>query len=187
MIQGDVSTDSGRVALFNYVSEHHKDLNIVFHNAAVGEFTSIDDPRFWEKSKQETETNVMGPIHLTHLFLPHLKSKPNSLIATVTSMAAFVPIKEFSNYGATKAAIHYFTQALRYAVRGTSVAVAEIIPGPVITDMLPAAMSSIITVTSESYAAYVIAQLEAGHTEITTPLDGLKSRYSFEDVSRLEY
>jgi uncharacterized oxidoreductase len=54
---------------------------------------------------------------------------------TVTSGLAFVPIYPNASYCATKAAIHSWTQSLRYQLRDTSVEVIEIVPPYVQTEL----------------------------------------------------
>lgn len=72
-------------------------------------------------------TNLLGPIRLTAL-LPHLLSRPRATVINVSSGLAFVPRADTPVYSASKAAIHSWTQSLRYQLRDSSLQVLELIP-----------------------------------------------------------
>ena len=55
---------------------------------------------------------------------------------TVSSGLAFVPMAMTPTYCATKAAIHSYTQSLRYQLKGTSVEVLELVPPYVQTRLM---------------------------------------------------
>src|SRR5208282_6267324 len=57
-------------------------------------------------------------------------------IMTVSSGLAFVPLAMTPTYCATKAAIHSYTQSLRYQLQHTSMEVLELIPPYVQTELL---------------------------------------------------
>jgi uncharacterized oxidoreductase len=81
-------------------------------------------------------TNLLGPIRLTAALLPLLRKQPRSAIMNVSSGLAFVPLALTPTYCATKAAIHSYTQSLRYQLRGSATEVLELIPPYVATDLL---------------------------------------------------
>lgn len=73
-------------------------------------------------------TNLLGPLRLTAALLPHLQKQLRATIMTVSSGLAFVPLAMTLTYCATKAAIHPYTQSLRYQLRSTNIEVIELIP-----------------------------------------------------------
>lgn len=81
-------------------------------------------------------TNLLGSIRLLTPLLPVLVSKPLAAIMTVSSELAFVPLAQTPTYCATKAAIHSYSQSLRYQLRHTPVEVRELIPPYVQTELL---------------------------------------------------
>ncbi len=64
-------------------------------------------------------------MRLTAALLPTLMAQPYAAILNLSSALAFVPQAVTPTYCATKAAIHSYTQSMRYQLRKTSV---EVIP-----------------------------------------------------------
>ena len=109
-------------------------LNAVVHNAGVMRDEDLRDGSL-EVAEATISTNLLGPIRLNAALLPHLLAQPRATVLTVTSGIAFVPKAGNPSYGATKAAIHSYTQALRFQLRGTGVQVIELIPPFVQTEL----------------------------------------------------
>jgi uncharacterized oxidoreductase len=97
----------------------------------------LGDPVDLAVAEATVTTNLLGPIRLTAALLPHLRKQPASTVMTVSSGLAFVPAARAPAYCATKAAIHSYTQSLRFQLRDTSVQVIELVPPLVATDLQP--------------------------------------------------
>lgn len=82
------------------------------------------------------QINFMGTVQLTKAFLPHLLQRPEAHIANVSSMGGFIPFPGQSFYGASKAAVKLFTEALYAELQGTQVGVSIIFPGAVNTNIM---------------------------------------------------
>lgn len=107
-------------------------LNVVVNNAGV---QHAEDLRAAEVGAAEDTVaiNLLGPIRLTAALLPSLVARPRAAILNVTSGLAFMPSALTPTYCATKAALHSYTQSLRFQLRETPVQVIEIVPPQVQT------------------------------------------------------
>src|ERR1700733_2139713 len=116
-------------------------LNVVIHNAGIMRPESLPDGAVAD-AEATIATNLLGPVRLTAALLPFLLKQPHATIMTVSSGLAFVPMTITPAYCATKAAIHSYTQSLRYQLRDTSVQVLELIPPYVQTELMGPRMAS---------------------------------------------
>jgi uncharacterized oxidoreductase len=118
-------------------------LNAVIHNAGIMRPENLlAQPEDLADVESIITTNLLGPIRLTAALLPHLEKQPEATILTVSSGLAFIPMAMTPTYNATKAAIHSYTQALRYQLKSTGVAVIELVPPYVQTELMGSAQAS---------------------------------------------
>ncbi len=111
-------------------------LNILINNAGIMQAEDLKSGVDSLATAEATiSTNLLGPLRLTAALLPGLMAQPQATVMTVTSGLAFNPIATNPTYCATKAAIHSWTQSLRYQLRGTTVEVLEIVPPYVQTEL----------------------------------------------------
>ena len=112
-------------------------LNVVVHNAGVMRPEKLlAQPEELADAEAMVATNVLGPIRLTAALLPLLQKQARATLMTVSSGLAFVPLALTPTYCATKAAIHSYTQSLRYQLKETNVQVVELIPPYVQTHLM---------------------------------------------------
>jgi uncharacterized oxidoreductase len=111
-------------------------LNVLINNAGIMEIddasTSIDD----DLISRTITTNLMGPIRLTGALIEHLKIQESAAILIVSSVLGFTPMAMTAVYSSTKAALHSYSQSLRFKLRHTPVRVLEVIPPWVRTELL---------------------------------------------------
>jgi uncharacterized oxidoreductase len=111
-------------------------LNVLINNAGIMEIddasTRIDD----DLITRTVATNLMGPIRLTSALVEHMKKQESAAILIVSSVLGFTPMAMTAVYSSTKAALHSYSQSLRFRLRHTSVRVLEVIPPWVRTELL---------------------------------------------------
>jgi uncharacterized oxidoreductase len=122
------------------VLEKFPALNVLINNAGIMRAEKLlEQPEELTDAEAIVATNLLGPIRLTAALLPHLKQQPKATIMNVSSGLAFVPLALTPTYCATKAAIHSYTQSLRWQLRSSNIEVVEIIPPYVQTDLMDGA------------------------------------------------
>ena len=131
----DISSASEIKAFAAEVVAQHPSLNVVIHNAGIMSEESVLAENALEIAEATIATNLLGPIRLNTALLPHLTRQARAVVVTVSSGLAFVPKAGNPTYCATKAAIHSYTQTLRYQLQDTSVQVIEIVPPFVQTEL----------------------------------------------------
>ena len=134
--QCDLTDDASLDRFACTIMENHPGLNMLINNAGVQyNYSFAEESRHASVIKEEVSINFMAPMLLTDRLLPLLLQQTKAAIVNVTSALALAPKKSAPVYCATKSALHSFTQALRYQLDGTSVAVFELVPSLVDTDM----------------------------------------------------
>ena len=118
------------------VIAEHPSLNVLFNNAGIMRFETLDTRRDLADAEATITTNLLGPIRLTNALIDHLAARGDAAIVNVTSGLAFVPLVDTPTYNATKAAIHSYTVSLREALKG-KVEVIELAPPAVQTGLTP--------------------------------------------------
>lgn len=103
-------------------------LELLVNNAGfgtAGSFAELDPAR----EEEEIRLNVTALVRLTRAALPGMVRRGRGGIINVSSMAAFQPCPLNATYGATKAFVNSFTEALHEELRGTGVYVQALCPG----------------------------------------------------------
>ena len=109
------------------LTDRYPELNVVVNNAGIQRIEDLTASSAG-LAEQSIAINLVGPIRLISALLPALLRKPHAAILNVTSGLAFMPSALTPTYCAAKAALHSYTQSLRFQLRDTAVRVIEIIP-----------------------------------------------------------
>lgn len=177
----DLSSEEGRIGLYNWVSENHKDLNVLVNNAGIQNWMNISDNDFYQKADEEITTNVLAPIHLTTLFT---KLKSLDTIINVTSGLAFIPISKVPVYCATKAFMRSFTLSLRHSLKSSNIEVIEMIPPALNTDLGGKGIHDAYPPVS-AFVESVFNQMKEGKNELTFGMSEDRVRANNEAISEL--
>jgi uncharacterized oxidoreductase len=109
------------------VIQQYPELNVLINNAGIQRMESLRAGAV-DDGELTLTTNLLGPIRLTAALLPTLIAQPKAAIINVTSALAFLPQVMVPTYCATKAAMHSYTQSLRFQLKKSSVQVIEVVP-----------------------------------------------------------
>jgi len=135
IIQSDVADTAQIVALAARVKSDFPKLDVLMNNAGIMLYKNLRAPApDLSGLMAEVNINVGGVIGMTSAFIDILTANKGTVI-NVSSALAFVPLPAAPIYSATKAAIHSYTQSLRFRLEESGVEVIELMPPGVKTDL----------------------------------------------------
>lgn len=128
-IDVDLSNSAAIKAAVADIAVRHPDICILINNAALQYPMALTEPKFDpEQMQAEVAINLVAPALLSHALLPSLRRHgPSAAIVNISSGLAFFPKQQSALYCATKAALHSFSQSLRYQLEADGLAVIEAI------------------------------------------------------------
>jgi uncharacterized oxidoreductase len=167
-IQSDVADPAQIAALAARVKSDSPKLDVLMNNAGIMLPKNLKVPAVdLAGLMTEMNVNVGGVIGTVSAFIDILRVNKGTVINT-SSALAFVPLPSAPIYSATKAAIHSYTQSLRFQLEETGVEVIELMPPVVKTDMTAELSEgdSFTVITTDELVRQSFAALKAGALEI---------------------
>jgi NAD(P)-dependent dehydrogenase (short-subunit alcohol dehydrogenase family) len=114
-------------------------IDVVVNNAGVA-YGGIQGDLEPEEIERVVRVNLIGPMWLVDLALPHMRERPESMVVNIVSLSGLVAIPSLSAYCASKFGLSGYTHALRQDLAGTATRVLGVYPGAIDTEMNTAAM-----------------------------------------------
>jgi short-subunit dehydrogenase len=133
VIVSDLSQKGSPAELYQQCVQRGLNVDCLINNAGFathGLFEQLSGSR----QHEEVILNVLAVVDLTHLFLPEMLKRKSGVVINIASTAAFQPLPNMAVYGATKAFILSFTQALWEENRKRGVQFLALCPGSTETD-----------------------------------------------------
>jgi len=131
-IVADLSKTAAPERIFAETQALGIEVDLLVNNAGsheYGLFAEVD----WEAVDSLLDLNLRSVVQLTHLFLPGMIDRGKGHILNLGSTGSFVPWPNDAIYGAGKAFILRFSEALAAELRDTGVGVTCLCPGVVET------------------------------------------------------
>ncbi len=166
-IQSDVA-DAAQIAfLAKRVKAGYPKLDVLMNNAGIMLHRNLTVPApDLDALMQEMDINVGGVIRMSSAFVDVLAANKGTII-NVSSALAFVPLPSAPIYSATKAAVHAYTQSLRFQLEEAGVEVIDLMPPGVKTDLTvemqqgeAIALMSTDELIKQSFAGFRAGKLE---------------------------
>jgi uncharacterized protein len=127
-LAADLGTPEGVAAVAVRLTDASRPVDLLVNNAGVG-----SSGNFWELPVEgETAVinlNVIALTQLTHAALGPMVERNAGGVINVSSIGAYQPVPFNATYGATKAFVSSFTNAVREELRGTDVQLMVVAPG----------------------------------------------------------
>jgi short-subunit dehydrogenase len=135
LVVGDLGSQSGVEALAAALAG--REVDVLVNNAGFGTYGRLSEVGA-DRDHDLIAVNVDGLVRLTHEVLPGMLARGKGKILNVASTIAFQPAPYQATYGASKAFVLSFSQALWAETRGTGVTVTALCPGPTRTGFVDA-------------------------------------------------
>lgn len=165
-VRGDVSNPEQVAALAAQVKAEFPRLDVLMNNAGIGTPQNLRKPEAdIAGAMTQLDVNVGGVIRMTSALIDILTANRGTVI-NVSSMLAFVPVPALPIYSATKAAVHSYTQSLRFQLEESGVEVIELMPPAIETDMTSEFPEEVSKITTDELVRQTFAALRAGTLEI---------------------
>jgi len=132
----DVADKDARRELVTVLDGRGLTVEVLVNNAGFGSggpFTELEA----DNEASMVRTNVEALVGMTGMFLSGMVERGRGAVLNVASLIAFQPVPFQATYGATKAAVLSFSEALHEEVRSDGVTVTVVCPGPVRTEFGP--------------------------------------------------
>jgi short-subunit dehydrogenase/uncharacterized protein YndB with AHSA1/START domain len=134
-VAADLSTDSGVTTLLDHVGD--RPIEVLVNNAGFGSYGPFAEANR-DREADEVAVDVSAVVTLARAFLPGMLARGSGGILNVASTIAFQPAPYQAVYGASKAFVLSFSQALWAEARAAGVAVTALCPGPTRTGFVDA-------------------------------------------------
>lgn len=164
--QCDLSSYDDCSRLANWVKNQHPNCSVLINNAALVHTTDLyKDDQAIVKANLEFQTNTLAPITLTKLLMPVLQESSDGILINVTTGLVYAPKAAYPFYCATKAALHSFTQGLRFRMKGSRIKIIEVM-FPAVDTPWHRGHTPRIAISPEEAVQEMIVGLEKGKEEI---------------------
>ncbi len=133
----DLSEPDAPAKLFAETEKRGLTIDLLVNNAgfgAMGDFAQLD----LKRQLNMIDLNIKTLVELTHRFLQPMRERKQGAIINVASTAGFQPVPFMATYGATKAFVLSFSEALWEENRPPGVHVMALCPGVTETNFFEA-------------------------------------------------
>jgi short-subunit dehydrogenase len=133
----DVSDSEAVARVVQHAEQQLGTVDLLVNNAATIESREVP---FWDGDVEEmwrvVETNLRGPLLMTHALLPPMVQRGHGHVVNIASRArAATATGTYTGYAVSKRALSVLTQSLVGPLAGSGVVVLDVLPGLVRTEL----------------------------------------------------
>jgi short-subunit dehydrogenase len=171
-LAADLATPDGVATVAARLADPARPIDLLVNNAGVGSAGS-----FWELPVEREiamiNLNVLALVQLTHAALGPMVARNAGGVINVSSLGAYQPVPFNATYGATKAFVSSFTNAVREELRGTDVRLMVVAPGFTRTEFQetsfePGPLPEFVWQSADTVAATALRAYDRGRTVCIT-------------------
>lgn len=175
VIPADLAVPGAGAALSSEVARLGRTVDVLVNNAGVGLHSKFvdQDP---EANTAQIQLNCTTLVDLTARFLPSMVQRRHGVVLNVASTAAFQPTPGMAVYGATKAFVLSYTEALWQECRGTGVKVLTLCPGATETEFFARSGKEFLTEGRQTSEEVVDTAFAALNGSSQTVVSGVRNK-----------
>jgi short-subunit dehydrogenase len=128
VLPADLGAPVARHAVEQRLADPDRPVDLLINNAGFGTNGSFHDLPV-DREEQEVQVNVLALLRLTSAALGPMVARGRGHVLNIASIGALYPIPGSATYGATKAFVCSFTDAVHEELRGTGVVATASLPG----------------------------------------------------------
>lgn len=165
------------------VKKRNLTVDILVNNAGIafqGEFAALSETQ----NHSQIMLNVAALVDLTHSFLPEMLARRDGAIINIGSTTSFYPLAYQAVYGATKAFVLSFSEALWAENRKSGVRVLAVCPGATETAFFDA-MGSDVSVRKDTPQRVVKIGLSALESNRHFVIPGIQNNFESRVLPRI--
>ncbi len=174
VIAADLSVPGAAAELATRIGTLGRRIDILVNNAGVGLHGEFVTQNVAENSAQ-IQLNCLTLVELTAMFVPAMTQAGHGLVINVASTAAFQPTPGMAVYGATKAFVLSFTEALWQETKSSGVRVFALCPGASETEFFARSGEEFLTSGRQTSQQVVATAMAAIDKSTPTVISGLRN------------
>lgn len=151
-----------------------RSIDVLINNAGIGLHGKFVDQEP-DPNAAQIQLNCGTLVDLTARFLPAMAERRQGVVLNVASTAAFQPTPGMAVYGATKAFVLSYTEALWQECRGTGVKILALCPGATETEFFDRTGEQFLTDGRQSAAQVVDNAFSALDKSDPTVISGFRN------------
>ncbi len=169
VLEADLAKQSVAKEIRNFVQANNLKVDILVNNAGFGTVGPFIDQSA-ERELEEIAVNVVSLVALCHEFVSDMTRRGHGAVLNISSVAGFQPLGYMAVYGATKAFVLSFSEALWAELKPYNVRVLAVCPGPVATEFFQVAGNKPRgqTETTEHCVKMALDALDKGRSYVIT-------------------
>ncbi|ADT99502.1 SDR family NAD(P)-dependent oxidoreductase [Mycolicibacterium gilvum] len=174
ILTADLSGAGSGAEVADGVRELGRSVDVLINNAGIGLHGKFVDQEP-EPNAAQIQLNCGTLVDLTARFLPAMVERRHGVVLNVASTAAFQPTPGMAVYGATKAFVLSYTEALWQECRGTGVRILALCPGATETEFFDRTGEKFLTDGRQTAGQVVDTAFAALDKSDPTVVSGLRN------------
>lgn len=136
--EADLAKPEAVKEIREFVDANNLKVDVLINNAGFGTYGPFLEQQA-SRELEEVAVNVTSVVALCHEFVPQMARRGHGAVINVSSIAGFQPLGYMAVYGATKAFVLSFSEALWAELSPHKIRVLAVCPGPVSTEFFKVA------------------------------------------------